>query len=64
VKTDKESLCEFRDLESGSDEELALRGLWLSRLMFGGLVDPALQPFTTETRGYEEYLTAQGYRLV
>lgn len=44
-------------LDPGSDEELSLRGEWLSKLMFGWIRG------ATEDRSYEEWLTAQGYRL-
>ena len=46
-----------QEVESGSDEERELRGLWLSRLMFGGFVG------MPEHRSYEEWLTAQGLVL-
>jgi hypothetical protein len=38
------------------DEERALAGVWLARTMFGWLVDPALKPFYTETRTFEQFL--------
>jgi hypothetical protein len=37
---------------AGTDEEIELRGLWLSRLMFGWIVG------LPEDRGYEEWLEA------
>lgn len=50
-------------LREATDEELVeLRDLWLSRLMFGGLVEPALQPLMTETRTFEQFLEAHGVR--
>lgn len=51
----RESL--FADVECGSDEELELRGTWLSRLMFSGFVG------IPEPRTYEEWLEAIGVRL-
>lgn len=42
--------------ELDHDEELELRGVWLSRLMFGWML-PAPLAFT-ETRSYEEFLAA------
>ena len=48
----------FADVEPGSDEEVSLRGEWLAKLMFGWMRD------APETRPYEEWLTAQGFRLV
>lgn len=46
------------ELEAGSDDECAMRGEWLSRLMFGWMVgqrDPG---------SYEDWLARQGVRLV
>lgn len=48
-------------LEAGSDEELALRRAWLSRLMFGWMLPSDLAH--REDRGYEEWLLAQGLVL-
>jgi hypothetical protein len=45
-------------LDPGSDEEISLRGEWLSKLMFGWIRG------ATEDRPYEEWLNAQGFRLV
>jgi hypothetical protein len=39
------------------DEERELMGLWLSRVMFGRLVDPALEPRYVETRTFEQFLS-------
>lgn len=52
---------EAEEVEAGSDEELALRGVWLSRVMFGWMLDPALA--FNETRSYEQFLEARGVRL-
>ena len=38
------------------DEEIALRGVYLSRLMFGWMLPPDLA--YVETRSYEEFLAA------
>lgn len=46
------------DVDCGSDEEVSLRGEWLSKLMFGWMRG------APENRSYEEWLNAQGYRLV
>jgi len=48
-------------IEPGSDEELALRGDWLSRLMFAPLLAPPLA--YREERSYEEWLAARGLIL-
>ncbi len=48
----------LREVEAGSDEERELRGVWMARLMFGGLVD------MPEPRTYEQWLEAVGVRLV
>lgn len=58
------ALIAFRELEAGSDDERELRGVWLSRLMFGSLATPELALRYVEERSYEEWLTAAGYRLV
>ena len=57
-------MSETRDLEGGSDEEMEIRSVWLSRLMFGLLVAPHLADRYVEARNYEDWLTAAGYRLV
>jgi hypothetical protein len=38
------------------DEERVLAGVWLSRAMFGWMVDPALAPLYTEARTFEQFL--------
>jgi hypothetical protein len=48
----------LREVEAGSDEERELRALWMSRMMFGALVD------MHEDRAYESWLEAAGVRLV
>lgn len=52
------------EVEAGSDEERELRGVWLSRLMFGPFLHRGWAPPIQETRSYEEWLEAQGVRLV
>ena len=48
-------------VEAGSDEELALRGDWLARLMFAPFLSSELA--YREDRSYEQWLHDKGYRL-
>jgi hypothetical protein len=50
------------EIECGSEEERELRGVWMSRMMFGPFLDPVLA--FREDRSYEAWLAAQGIRLV
>ena len=49
------------EIECGSEEEIALRGLWLSRVMFGRYLTPELA--FAENRSYEAWLHDAGYVL-
>jgi hypothetical protein len=48
-------------IEPGSDEERELRGEWLSRLMFGWMLQQDLA--YVEDRSYEDWLAARGLSL-